>query len=179
MYLNDILENKILAKISEFTEVASGAFIIMSSISSSLCLCETLINTVHSSTSLSLNSPMNCKHRSWKFCHSLRTKSFCLFCLFDLILFVPSTIFQLNRDGSSWVEPVLSYDKYVLLKGHNAVTPLRFEPAALRSRVKHSTTEPLRSQNQKLAMSLRNDIMRFSVLGFRSDIRIEFQAPVL
>ena len=26
-------------------------------------------------------------------------------------------------------------------------------------------------------MSLRNDSMRFSVLGFRSDIRIELQAP--
>ena len=32
----------------------------------------------------------------------------CLFCLFDLILYVPSTIFQLNRDRSSWVKPVLS-----------------------------------------------------------------------
>ena len=31
-----------------------------------------------------------------------------LFVLFDLILYVPSTIFQLNRDGSSWVELVLS-----------------------------------------------------------------------
>ena len=31
-----------------------------------------------------------------------------IICLFDLILYVPSTIFQLNRDGSSWVEPVLS-----------------------------------------------------------------------
>ena len=31
-----------------------------------------------------------------------------LFCLFDLILYVPSTISQLNRDGSSWVEPVQS-----------------------------------------------------------------------
>ena len=31
------------------------------------------------------------------------------FCfLFDLILYVSSTIFQLYRDGSSWVEPVLS-----------------------------------------------------------------------
>ena len=30
-----------------------------------------------------------------------------MFCLFDLILYVPSIIFQLNRDGSSWVEPVL------------------------------------------------------------------------
>ena len=28
--------------------------------------------------------------------------------LFDLILYVPSTVFQLYRDGSSWVEPVLS-----------------------------------------------------------------------
>ena len=26
------------------------------------------------------------------------------YCLFNLILYVPSTIFQLNRDGSSWVE---------------------------------------------------------------------------
>ena len=26
----------------------------------------------------------------------------------DLILYVPSTIFQLCKDGSSWVEPVLS-----------------------------------------------------------------------
>ena len=31
-----------------------------------------------------------------------------LFCLFDLILYVPSTIFQLYRDGYAWVEPVLS-----------------------------------------------------------------------
>ena len=28
--------------------------------------------------------------------------------LFDLILYAPSTIFQLYRDVSSWVEPVLS-----------------------------------------------------------------------
>ena len=31
-----------------------------------------------------------------------------LFVLFDLILYVPSTILQLNRDGSSWAETVLS-----------------------------------------------------------------------
>ena len=67
------------------------------------------------------------------------------YALFDLILYVPSTIFQLNRDGSSWVEPVLSYDKCALLKDHNTVTPVRFKPAASRSRVKHSTTEPLGS----------------------------------
>ena len=33
---------------------------------------------------------------------------FCSFVLFDLILYIPSTIFQFNRDGSSWVEPLLS-----------------------------------------------------------------------
>ena len=57
----------------------------------------------------------------------------CLHGLFDLILYVPSTIFQLNRDGSSLVEPVLSWDKCVLLKDHNAETPVRLEPAAPRS----------------------------------------------
>ena len=39
----------------------------------------------------------------------LSLQSVCLFvCLFDLILYVPSTIFQLNRDESSWDELVLS-----------------------------------------------------------------------
>ena len=33
-----------------------------------------------------------------------------------------------------------------LAQGHNAVTPVRLEPAAPRSWVKHSTTEPLRSR---------------------------------
>ena len=32
-----------------------------------------------------------------------------------------------------------------LAQGHNAVTPVRLEPAAPQSRVKHSTTKPLRS----------------------------------
>ena len=64
---------------------------------------------------------------------------------FDFILYVPSTIFQLNRDASFWVEPVLSYDKWFMLKDHNAVTPVRLEPADPRSRVKHPTTEPMRS----------------------------------
>ena len=49
--------------------------------------------------------------------------------LFDLILYVTSKIFQFNRDGSSCVEPVLSLDKCVLLKDHNAVTLVRLEPA--------------------------------------------------
>ena len=39
-----------------------------------------------------------------------------ILCLFDLILYVPLTIFQLYRDGSSWLELVLSPYKCVLLK---------------------------------------------------------------
>ena len=62
----------------------------------------------------------------------------------ELMFYVPSTNFQFNKDGSSWFEPVLSWDKCVLLKDHNAV---RLEPAAPQFRVKHSTTEPLRSLN--------------------------------
>ena len=30
-----------------------------------------------------------------------------MICLFDVILYVPSTFFQLCRDGSSWVETEL------------------------------------------------------------------------
>ena len=66
-------------------------------------------------------------------------------CLFDFILYSPSIIFHLNREGSSWVKPVLSLDKCVLLKDHKAVMPMRLEPPAPQSWVKHSTTEPLRS----------------------------------
>ena len=56
-------------------------------------------------------------------------------CLLVLMLYVKSTICQLNRDGSSWVEPVLSWDKSVLLKDHNTVTPVRLEPATFLSRL--------------------------------------------
>ena len=34
-----------------------------------------------------------------------------------------------------------------LAQGHSTVTPVRLKPAAPRSRVKHSTTEPLRSHD--------------------------------
>ena len=39
-----------------------------------------------------------------------------IFFLVVLILNVPSTIFQLYREGSSWVEPVLSLGSMFLLK---------------------------------------------------------------
>ena len=40
-------------------------------------------------------------------------------------------------------------------------------------------TSIIKPQNQKRTVSLHNDIMRFSVLGFRSDIGIELRAPVV
>ena len=52
------------------------------------------------------------KQKIYMTCQALFSKDShdlsCLFCLFDLILYVPSTILKLNRDRSSWVEPVLS-----------------------------------------------------------------------
>ena len=46
--------------------------------------------------------------------------------------------------GLIWVEPVLSKDKCVLpMDTTQLVTPVRLEPAAPWTRVKHSITEPL------------------------------------
>ena len=70
-----------------------------------------------------------------------------MFCLFDLILYVPSTIYQLNRDGSSYVEPVLNLDKCALLKDPKRSDAGEARTRRPRSQVKHSTTEPLRSQS--------------------------------
>ena len=48
------------------------------------------------------------KDNSYKF-YTFRINMYgVIVCLFGLILYVPSTIFQLYRDGSSWIEPVLS-----------------------------------------------------------------------
>ena len=48
-----------------------------------------------------------------------------------------------------------------LAQGHNAVTPVRLEPAALRSRVKHSTTEPLRSHSIISTLFAYGNIVRY------------------
>ena len=72
---------------------------------------------------------------------------------FDLIIYVPSTIFQLCRDGSSLVEPLLS-----LAQGHNAVTAVRLAPTATWPRVKYSTIEPLRSLEDSLIKFMRKNL---------------------
>ena len=74
-------------------------------------------------------------------------------CLFDLILYIPSTIFQLNTGTGL---PGLNKD-------HNAVTPVRLEPAASPSRVKNSTTEPLCSHTIRVSNSLDPDQARHFV----------------
>ena len=51
-----------------------------------------------------------------------------------------------------------------LLKDHNTVTPVRLEPAASRSRVKHSTTEPLRPLKELSFYTLEIFIMGWSVI---------------
>ena len=64
----------------------------------------------------SLNTNKSCFH-NYKASFSLKKSRICHLLhflhrnsrnLFDLILYVPLTIFQLNRERSSWVEPVLS-----------------------------------------------------------------------
>ena len=75
-------------------------------------------------------------------------------CMFGLILYVPSTIFQLNRDGSSWVEG-----------------PQRSDAYEARSRVKHSTTEPLRSLYYE-ALAL-NTLVSFKLLEFGDFLNLD------
>ena len=65
-----------------------------------------------------------------------------MFCLFDLILYFPVNNFSVM---SGWVFLGWTSTKQgfmCLAQGHNAVTPVRLEPATSRSRDKHSTTEP-------------------------------------
>ena len=82
---------------------------------------------------------------------SLKALLFFLICFFYLILYVPSTIFQLNRDGSSWVEPVLQ------------------------SQVKHSTTEPLRSLCcLRNYISLTSHIYLISLVSLTGFLRLSF-----
>ena len=64
-----------------------------------------------------------------------------LFCLFDLILYIPSTNFSYKGTG----RPGTKLGLMLFAQGHNTVMPVRLEPVAPRSRVQHSTTESLHS----------------------------------
>ena len=65
------------------------------------------------------------------------------FCLFDLILYMLVNNFSV-MSGSVFLGWTSTKQGLVCLaQGHNALTPVRLEPAALPSLVKHYTTEPL------------------------------------
>ena len=51
-----------------------------------------------------------------------------------------------SSTSTLYIEPVLTKQWLMCIsQGHNAVTPVRLEPATFRSQNKHSTTEPMRS----------------------------------
>ena len=76
----------------------------------------------------------------------------CLFCLFNLILYVPANTFSVmsGRVFLGWIST--KHELLGLAEGHNAVPSTRPEPATSRSRVKHSTTELLRSPSSYTQM---------------------------
>ena len=67
----------------------------------------------------------------------------CLFVWFDSLRPINNLSFIKGRVFLGWTSTKLGL--MCLAQRHNAVAPVRLELAALRSRVKHSTTEPLRS----------------------------------
>ena len=65
-------------------------------------------------------------------------------CLLDFILYVPQQSFRYKGTGLPGLNQYYGRIN-VLAQGHKTEMPVRHEPTALRSRVKHSTTELLRS----------------------------------
>ena len=57
-----------------------------------------------------------------------------------------------------------------LAQGHNSVTQMRLEPAALRSRVKHSTTGPLRSTTTTAAIATTTTATTTIIIKSRNDV---------
>ena len=68
-------------------------------------------------------------------------------CLFDLILYIPVNIFSVMpvQVFLGWTSTKQGLYIMCIAQGHNAVTPVRLKLTTPRSRVKHATTEPLRS----------------------------------
>ena len=67
----------------------------------------------------------------------------CLFVWFDSLRPINNLSVMKGRVFLGWTSTKLGL--MCLAQGHNTVMPVRLEPAAPRSRVKHSTTEPLPS----------------------------------
>ena len=65
--------------------------------------------------------------------------------LLDLILYIPVNTLSVTLGRVFLGRTSTKLELMCLAQGHNTVTHVRLEPAALRSRVKHSTIEPLHS----------------------------------
>ena len=80
----------------------------------------------------------------------------CTSVLIVLILDVPvnNLLVMLGRVFLGWTSTKQGF--MCLAQGHNTVTPVRLEPAALQSRVKRSTTEPLLSPVLVLIITCNN-----------------------
>ena len=76
-----------------------------------------------------------------------------IFCLFDLILYIPVNNFSVMLGRIFLGRSSTKQDFMCLAKGQNTVPPVRFEPATLPSRVKHSTTEQLSSLQHNVKRS--------------------------
>ena len=71
--------------------------------------------------------------------------------MFNLILYVPVNNFSVMSPQVFQGRDSIKQGLMCHAQGHNAVTSVRLESATPRSRVKHSTTEPLSSPNALLA----------------------------
>ena len=71
----------------------------------------------------------------------------------------------------------------VLAQGHNAVAPVRLEPAAHRSRVKHSTTDPLSyvklDEITAMAMQLRPKRWSYSLVALLCPFYIKLEVQLI
>ena len=68
---------------------------------------DSMLDMIYSSRALLYTFQLLKKQKNTNTRNNINEKK-CFVRLFDLILYVPSTIFQFYRDGYSWVEPVLS-----------------------------------------------------------------------
>ena len=86
-----------------------------------------------------------------------------------------STIFQSCRDGAiaSWVSNQYFRGVKCLAQGHNTAA-VGLEPRTSRSEVRHSTTEPPRSPNQRKGKNSRSNYFMANLKErMLSDVRIE------
>ena len=93
---------------------------------------------------------------SWSFeWYEVPAKSTCFFLLFDSLHPIKNLSDIKGQVYLGWTSAKLGFMCFA--QGHNAVTPVSLEPAAPRSRVKHSTTEPLHQQiTEDPNLKLRN-----------------------